>query len=59
MSRVDELLAELRQLVDESRDAEMPDFFHVIDTGAWLASVFDQLDQALSAGGELPQEWSR
>jgi hypothetical protein len=59
MSRADELLAELRLLVDESRDTEIPDFFHAIDNGAWLAGVFDELDKLLTEQGELPQEWQR
>lgn len=57
MSRADELLSELRTLVNESRDGHIPDFFHAIDNGAWLAGAFAELDALLSEGGNLPQDW--
>jgi len=57
MSRADELLAELRDMVEQSRDEDDPTFFHAIGNGAWLAGAFDELDSLMSAGGEPPQDW--
>ena len=57
MSRADELLAELRRLVAESRDPDDPNFYHAIDSGAWLAGAFDELDQLMVSGEPAPQDW--
>lgn len=57
MSRADELLAKLRELVAESRDPDIPDFYHAIDNGAHLAGAFDELDRLMRRGEPPPQDW--
>ena len=59
MKRLDELLVELRKLVNDSRDDNDPTFFWAIDHGAHLAAAFDELDKALTDGDELPSDWQR
>lgn len=57
MNPADELVAELRKMINEIRDDEAPKLFHASDYGAWYADAFDRLDTLLSSGGELPQDW--
>lgn len=57
MSRVDELLATIRQLVTESRDEQVPGFYHDAGNGAYLAAAFDELDELLSGGADDPADW--
>lgn len=57
MSRADELLAELRRMVEESRDDEVPDFFHDTGQAAWFANAFEELDWLLSDGQPMPEQW--
>lgn len=55
--RVQALLAELEMLVDECRDTTMDDFFHDARNGAHFAGAFDELNDLLRKGAELPTEW--
>jgi hypothetical protein len=56
-SRVQALLAELEMLVDECRDETMVDFFHDAGNAAYFAGAFDELNELLRGGSELPEEW--
>jgi hypothetical protein len=55
--RVQALLAELEMLVDECRDQSIGDFYHNANNAAYFAGAFDELNELLSNGAELPEEW--
>jgi hypothetical protein len=59
VNRVDALLAELEMLVDECRDDVVSDFYHDAGNSAHLAGAFDELNELLHNGAELPTEWRR
>jgi hypothetical protein len=52
------LLGELRALVDECRDSEVPDFFHDTGRAAYFAAAFNALDGLLTSGqAAAPGDW--
>lgn len=57
--RVQALLAELEMLVDECRDETVADFFHDAGNAAYFAGAFDELNELLRGGAELPEQWRR
>lgn len=57
MATANQLLRELRKHVRDSRDRDIPDFYHDVGNGAHIAAAFDELDKLLTKTKKLPKDW--
>ncbi len=55
--KVEALVAELRDLSAQSNGGH--GVYFDVENGAYLAAAFEELDELLKGGAELPEDWRR